>query len=80
MQKNSEFCDFVTYKEKSVCYNKHVRRNNNNIINHLKKGKIKNMATKLCTYLRFQKEREMYKDELNKLEIKKPLFIQSWSP
>jgi hypothetical protein len=38
---------------------------------------IRNLTGKLCTYLRFQKEREMYKEELDKIQIKKPIFIQS---
>ena len=38
---------------------------------------IRNMTGKMMTYLRFAKEREMYKAELDKIAIKKPLFIQS---
>ncbi|KAL7714234.1 Sulfotransferase [Entamoeba marina] len=37
----------------------------------------RNVVGKLGTYLRFAKEKEMYQEQLDKIQIKKPLFVLS---
>ncbi|BFU21903.1 sulfotransferase, putative [Entamoeba histolytica HM-1:IMSS-B] len=41
------------------------------------KQTVRNIVGKLCSAMRFYEERKMYKDELDKIEIKNPMFIVS---